>query len=191
MNTLGSPKLPRARRLAKAAGRWLAVLTLLGATAVLEPIQVTPIVADGRVSASFDSPASFDADAADIVRSGLQLTFTFTLDLRRPSTVWMDRTLASATVASTVKYDNLTAVYQVSKLEGGRVVWSERTQDLAQARNWMTRFDRVPLNSHEPLEANAEYYVRVRMQASPRRNFSYWPWTVDAASGRADFTFIR
>jgi hypothetical protein len=179
----------RERRSPRAAAVMMA-LALAGAPA-LEPIQVTPIVADGRVSASFDSSPSFDADAADIVKSGLLLTFTFTLDLRRPSTVWMDRTLATATVASTVKYDNLTTVYQVSKLEGGRVSWSERTQDLAQVKAWMTRFDRFALASREPLEANAEYYVRVRMQASPRRNFSYWPWTGDAAMGRADFTFIR
>jgi hypothetical protein len=169
---------------------WVTALALAGAPAV-EPIQVTPIVGEGGVSASFDSPASFDADAADIVRSGLLLTFTFTVDLRRPSTVWMDRTLATSTVASTVKYDNLTTVFQVSKLEGGRVFWSERTQDLSQVRGWMTKFDRIALASRERLEANADYYVRVRMQASPRRNISYWPWAGDAASGRADFTFIR
>jgi hypothetical protein len=79
----------------------------------------------------------------------------------------------------------------VSKLESGRVAWSERTHDIAQVRTWMTTFERVPLTSREPLEPNAEYYVRVRMHATPKRTFSYWPWAGDTASGRADFTFIR
>jgi len=178
------------RRLLALAAAWAATVAGLAAT-VAGNIQVRPVVADGRVTASFVAPETFDADAEAIVRSGLLLTFTFTVELRKPSTVWMDRTLATSTVASTVKYDNLTAVYQVSKLDRGRVSWSERTQDIAQVRTWMTTFERVPLESREPLEPNAEYYLRVRMQATPKRTFSYWPWAGDTASGRADFTFIR
>ena len=43
----------------------------------------------------------------------------------------------------------------------------------------------------EPLEANADYYVRVRLRMSPRRTFSIWPFGRDDGSGRKDFTFIR
>ena len=55
----------------------------------------------------------------------------------------------------------------------------------------MTSFDSVPLEPSEPLEPNADYYVRVRLRASPRRTFSLWPFGRDDGSGRADFTFIR
>jgi hypothetical protein len=55
----------------------------------------------------------------------------------------------------------------------------------------MTTFERVPLQPGEPLEPNADYYVRVRLHASPKRTFSLWPWGRDDGSGRADFTFIR
>jgi hypothetical protein len=51
----------------------------------------------------------------------------------------------------------------------------------------MTAFDRVPVTTTEPLEPNGDYYLRVSMQTSPKRTFS-WPWTGDAASGRAEFT---
>jgi hypothetical protein len=90
-----------------------------------------------------------------------------------------------------VKFDNLTGVYQVSKLQDGRVVWSERTKDDAQVRTWMTTFERVSMQPGVPLEANGDYYVRVRLHASPRRTFSFWPWGRADGSGRADFTFIR
>jgi len=169
------------------------VVTVLGSVAVLAAadIRVTPLVADGRVYASFTAPAAVTDDARAVMQSGLQLTFTFAVELRRPATIWWDATLAEVIVASSVKYDNLSSVYQVSKLHQGRVVWSERTKEEAQVRSWMTSFDRVSVQPVDPLEANADYYVRVRLHATPRRTLSLWPWGRDDGSGRADFTFIR
>jgi hypothetical protein len=176
------------RRVLLAAIVWLAAAVTLSAAG---EIDVTPVVADERVMASFSAPSSFTTDIHDVVKSGLLLTFTYTLELRRPSSVWFDHTLTSASVAASVKFDNLTGVYQVSKLEDGRVVWSEQTREVAEVRQWMTTFDKVALVSRIPLEPNAEYYVQVRLHASPKRTFSLWPWSGEEASGRADFTFIR
>jgi hypothetical protein len=169
------------------------VLAALASVAIVASadIRVTPLVADGQVFASFAAPSAVTEDARAVMRSGLQLTFTFAVELRRPATVWWDATLAEVIVASSVKYDNLTGVYQISKLQGGRVVWSERTKDEAQLRTWMTTFERVPVQPAAPLEPNGDYYVRVRLHASPKRTFSLWPWGRDDGSGRADFTFIR
>lgn len=179
------------RPLLTTTAAWAMAVAMLVAASPTDSIRVTPVVSDGQVSASFDVPTAFDTDVQDVVQSGLLLTFTFNVELRRPSTVWMDRVLGATTVASSVKFDNLTGVYQVSKVQDGRVFWSERTQEATQVRAWMTAFDKVALGAREALEPNADYYVRVRMQASPRRTFSVWPWSSDAASGRADFTFIR
>jgi hypothetical protein len=154
-------------------------------------IEVTPVVADGQVLASFSAPSSFTADAQEIVQTGLLVTFSFSVELRRPSAVWFDHTVGGAAVASSVKFDNLTGVYQVSKLLDGRVTWSEQTRDQSEVRQWMTTFDKVHVVSRVPLEPNVEYYVQVRMRTSPKRTFSLWPWSDDEASGRADFTFIR
>ena len=176
------------RRVGAMAAGWVAAAAVLAAAG---EIQVTPVVADGQVSASFTAASSFGDDMRDAARSGLLVTFTYSVELRRASTIWLDRTLGSATVASSVKFDNLTGVYQVSKLQDGHVVSSERTQDDAQVRTWMTTFERVPLNATEHLESNGEYYVRVRLQSSPKLTFALWPWAGDTATGRADFTFIR
>ena len=42
-----------------------------------------------------------------------------------------------------------------------------------------------------PLETNADYYVRVSANASPRSSGFVWPWQGADALGFAKFTFIR
>ena len=178
-----------ARRPLAVGWAWLA-----GAGVVLamadDPIRVTPVVADGAVSVSFAAPTVFSDDTRAVVQTGLPVTFTYTIELKRPS-FFIDDTLVRATVSSAVKLDTLTGFYQVSKSHGDRVVWSERSQDEAQVRLWMTTFDNVRVQPALPLEANADYYVRVRLHASPRRTFSLWPFGRDDGSGRGDFTVIR
>jgi Domain of unknown function (DUF4390) len=171
---------------------WLLVALLAGAAwMVTSDVAVTPVVAEGHVFASFTAPSAFTDDAEAVVQSGLLLTFTFTVELRRPSTIWFDHTVGETTVAASVKYDTLTGQYQVSKQRDGRVVWSEQTDQESNVRAWMTAFDQVPIDPTEPLQSNADYYLQVRLHTSPRRTFSIWPWGRDDGSGRADFTFIR
>jgi hypothetical protein len=176
---------------ARKAGVMPAVFVALVATAFTTDIKVTTLVADGKVFASFAAGSAYAGDARDAVKSGLPLSFVFTVELKRPS-LWMDRTLAEATLTSSVKYDTLTGTYQVSKQQDDKIVWSDRTDQEDQMRRWLTEFDRVALVTHDALELNAEYYVQVHVHVMPKRSFSLWPlWGRDDGSGRADFTFIR
>jgi uncharacterized protein DUF4390 len=157
-------------------------------------VTVTPVVKDEtHVFASFSAAPAFDDDVRKIVQSGLLLTFTYTIDLSRPSTVWFDHRLCGTSVGASVTFNSLTAKYQVQKLREGRVVRSELVDKEADVRDWMTVFDQVPLESCEALEPNADYYVRVRLRSSPRSTFSLWPpfFGRDDASGRKDFTYVR
>lgn len=154
-------------------------------------IKVTPLVTEGHVTASFAAPGAFTDDSREVVKSGVPLTFTYSVELRRPSTIWWDRTIGAATVAASVKFDNLTAIYQVTKQQDGRVTWSKSTPKEDDMRAWITVFDAVPLQVSEALEPNADYYVRVRLDAHPHLRFSLWPWGRNDGTGRADFTFIR
>ena len=175
--------------------RWplIAVLLSLTATAtLLAQVKVTPVVSqDGRVLASFSAPAAFSGEADHIMKSGLLLTFTFTVQLRKPSALWFDPTLAETTVGSSVKYDSLTGSYQLTKQHDGRIVASERRMRAAGVIEWMTTFDQVPLVCEQPLERNADYYVSVKLRTSPRPWFSVWSWGRDDGAGRGGFTFIR
>jgi Domain of unknown function (DUF4390) len=169
----------------------VAVVALAIPAVVDSEIRVTPLVAEGKVSASFSAPAGFSDDARAVLASGLLLTFTYAVELRRPASIWFDPALAQTSAAADAKLDTLTGVYQVSKSLDGRVVWSDRTSDEAQVRNWITAFERVPLDTAQRLEPNVDYYVQVRLQVTPRRTFYLWPWGRGDGAGRAIFTFLR
>jgi len=118
--------------------------------------------------------------------------FVYKVDLRRASGAWFDRTIKSAEVGASVKYDNLTRRYSVSRTVDGRMDWADTTQKEDEAWHWLTSdFARLSLFRGVPLEANAEYYVRVRANASPRNKSFIWPWAADDAVGFAKFTFVK
>jgi hypothetical protein len=170
----------------------VAAVVILSA-AMTGPIQVKPIVAsDQRVLVSLHAPAAFTEETRGVVKTGLTLTFTYDVELRRPSTLWFDATLARARVAASARFDSLTATYLVSKERDGRVFWSAKANDESQVRDWMTGLEPIALDLARPLEPNVEYYVRVRLNSAPRSTVSwFWPFGRDDGSGRADFTYIR
>lgn len=174
--------------------RWPILAGLLAvatATLVAADVRVTPLVAEGQVYASFSAADAYTAEVREAVQSGLPTTLTFYVDLRQSALIFWDRTLASVTAAAAVKYDPLRGMFQVSKMTDGQVAWSGSTDREDDVRKWSTEFERIRLSTGDTLEANGEYYVRVRVRATPRRTFFLWPWGRDDAAGRADFTFIR
>jgi hypothetical protein len=164
------------------------VLVALVATMVVyaDSIRITPVVADDKVMATFAVPSVFTPEVREAVQSGMPVTLTFTAELRRTATLWFDQTLASAAVASAVKFDTLTSTYQVSKLRAGAVHWSQQTQKEEEMRLWMTEFERITLQDLRALSANGEYYIRVRARDSLPRGFSLWPFGRPEVSGRAE-----
>jgi hypothetical protein len=167
---------------------WAATVVTLAA---MTDVRVTPLVTDGRVLASFIVEDAFSEDTEAVFASGLVLTFAFSVELKRPATLWPDSTLSRAEVSSEGTFDTLTGTYHVSKRQDGQVVWSESTRESEQARVWMTEFQGIVLEPRDALEPNGDYYLRVGLFKRPRSRFSMWPWGRDDGSGRADFTFIR
>ena len=170
----------------------LAAAAVAGLAASTE-IKVTPLVTpQGRVVASVAAPEAFNADLRTVVGSGLLVTLTFVAELKRPATFWFDKTVGTTTVTATLKFDNVTREYQVSRQQDGHVVFAQRTHDEETMRSWLTQFDRMPIETRDALEVNADYFVQVKLHVSPRRAFSFWPWGRNDGSGRsADFPFIR
>jgi hypothetical protein len=159
------------------------------ATVHAEPdIAVKPIARDGQVLVTFDLNDAFGPDVRDAIQSGLPTTFTYEVELRRVSALF-DRTIAELTITASVRFDNLTRRYQVSRAIDGRVEDARPIEDPEAVRAWMTHFDRVPLTATAALEANGEYYVRVRAHTRPRNALFFWPWG-GAILGHAKFTFI-
>jgi len=152
-------------------------------------LTVTPIARDGEVVVSFDLSDGYTPDVRDAIHSGLLTTFSYELDLRRSAALF-DRTVASVTVSAVVRFDNLTRRYQLWRTVDGRVEDARPTEDQNAVRAWMTHFERVPLSATTTLEANGEYYVRVRAHTRPHNAWLLWPWG-GTAFGQAKFTFIQ
>ena len=95
----------------------IATLVLAGVTLFAAPmssiqaIQVVPLAREGRVMVSFQLTEGFPDDVKAAIKSGLMTTFAYDVDIKRGATFWFDRTVASANVSASVKYDTLTRTF--------------------------------------------------------------------------------
>ncbi len=154
-----------------------------------ETLRVRPLVRDGQVLVSFSLDGGMTDEMRAVVQSGLRTVFTYTVELKLKVPAWVDRTIATAVVSTTVEYDNLTRRHIISQTLDGRMEESKVIEDPALVQQMVTNFDRLPLFKTGVLEANREYYVLVRADARPRSSSALWPWA-GTTTGSAKFTFI-
>jgi hypothetical protein len=170
----------------------LAVSTLALGGQASQTLHVSPLPRNGELLVSFRLAQTLTPELRQKIQSGMTVKFVYKVDLKRSSAAWIDRTIASAEVTATVRYDNLTRTYHLSKTFDGRGQESEITEREDKAWAWVTsEFERLPLFNRVRLESNAEYYVRVRAHTSPGDKSFVWPWQGDDVVGFAKFTFIR
>ena len=170
------------------------VTALIGLTVAVgqaaELVNLTTLMRDGQVLVSFELAGAFTDDVRSTIESGLQMTFQYDVQLKREAAFWPDSTIASATLATTVRFDNLTEQYNVVRTLDGRVEDTMVVDDEGEVRAMLTRFDRIALFSTAALEPNGAYQVRVNLEMRPRNAWFVWPWARSAASGAAHFTFL-
>jgi hypothetical protein len=168
------------------------LVSLLALAPVEQSLQVAPLPRDGEVLVSFRLAQNITEEIKTTIHSGLVVSFVYKVDLRRASAGWFDRTIASSEVRATVRFDNLTRRYQLTRSIDGRLEETETTEKEDVAWTWLTaQFERMPLFRSARLENNAEYYVRVRAHTTPRNASFVWPWQGDDVIGLAKFTLIR
>ena len=176
---------------------WVVLAGTVGAAhqaavpAVQQTLQVTPLTRDGSVLVSFKLADAFTDDLRAAIQSGMTITFLYDVELKRGASLWLDRTIGTVTISASVKFDNLTRRYYVTIAKEGRIDSTEPTDSEATARRWLTEFNRLPLFSSAGLEANGEYYVRVRARTTPKSASFVWPWASHDVTGNAKFTFLR
>jgi hypothetical protein len=170
----------------------VALLLATALSAQEQSLYVAPLARDGQVLVSFKLAQTLTPELKTAIHSGLTVSFVYKVDLKRDSAAWIDRTMASTVVTATVRYDNLTRKYHLSRLFDGRTEDADTTEREDVAWAWVTtQFERLPLFRGVRLEDNAEYYVRVRAHTSPRNASFVWPWQGDDVVGLAKFTFFR
>ena len=141
------------RKLSVASLRFVCCLTVLfgAVTSVLaqgsQTLRVVPLVRDEHVLVSFELAGGLTDEVRNAIRSGLKTTFTYTVELRLDVPAWVDRSISTAVVATSVEYDNLTRTHKVVRVLDGRVEDSISTQDEDVVRGWMTNVNRFPLFS--------------------------------------------
>jgi len=155
-----------------------------------QTLRVVPLVKDPHVLVSFELNGGLTEEVRDAIQSGLRTTFTYTVELRLDVPAWVDRTIATATIATSVEYDNLTRTHNVVRMLDGRVDQALSTQDEDTVRAWMTNLTRFPLFSTSILEPNRDYYIRVSATARPNNGSIFWPFG-SGPSAQSKFTFIR
>lgn len=165
------------------------VVTLAGQD---QTLQVAPLERDGQLLVSFKLAQEPTEEIRTAIHSGLTISLVYKVDLRRGSATWFDRTIASTVVTATVRYDNLTRRYSVSRMVDGRTDRADFTDREDVAWAWLTnQFEKLPLFRSVSLENNGEYYVRVRAHTTPRNMAFVWPWQADDVVGLAKFTLVR
>jgi Domain of unknown function (DUF4390) len=169
-------------------GSLLALLAV--APLVAQSIRVTSLTREDRVLVSFELTEVYNDDLKAAIQSGLPTSITYDVELRRATTLWVDRLVDTARVTASVRFDNLTRRYQISVMRDGRVEDSRVTEDEQAVQQALTAFSRLPLFRTASLEPNAEYYVRVRAQTRPRNSLFVLPWERGGVLGSAKFTFL-
>ena len=169
----------------------LAIVLGWSADAAAQTIQVTPLTRDDRVLVSFRLSDAFTEEVRSAVHSGLTITFIYDVELKRGASLWLDRTIAASTVSAGVRFDNLSRRYHVTRRWDGRMERVEVLDREEDVRDWLTSFEKLSLFSNTTLEANAEYYLRVRARTTPRNAAFVWPWQGSDVAGLAKFTFLR
>ena len=168
----------------------IALLVLTVARFAEADVRVTPLVRDGRVWLSFSVEDGLTPQLRQAVLSGLPVTFTYDVDLRRGVAFWPDRVLNTLTIAMTVTFDSLTRRHSLARTVDGRIEATKSTEDETVVRRWLTGLEAAPLFPTSQLEANTEYYVRVRARVKPHGSLMVWPWDSVLASTNVNFTFI-
>jgi hypothetical protein len=169
----------------------LIVFVLLhAADSAAQTIQITPLARDGQLLVTFALTDGFDDEVRAAIHSGMNITFQYQVDLRRSTTLWLDRTIASAMVSASVRYDTLTRKYHFTRMLDGRTEIADSTDSYDIVRRWLTDFEKLPLFNSNTLERNTEYYVRVRATKSPRNASFIWPWAAHDVMGQVKFTFL-
>lgn len=155
-----------------------------------QTLRVTPLVKEGQVLVSFELVNGLTDEVRAAIQSGLTTTFTYTVELRMDVPAWVDRTIGTATITSSVEYDNLKRQYMMGLRIDGRTEESRSTTDENDVRQWMTTVKQIALFKTTVLEPNREYYVRVSASARPSNGSILWPFG-SGTSAQGKFTFIR
>lgn len=135
-------------------------------------------LAEGQVVASFRLEGGFDDKLVERVESGLATTLIYDLELMRDRKRWFDRNLEEASLTVVGIYDAVRREYLVNTKLDGRLLESRMVHDLEALEEAMTRFDRLPVFTLEPLPDDRRILVRVRAELGTAHVLGFIPSSI-------------
>lgn len=170
---------------------FLCVITLFAATAIGDAaatLRIVPIVRGDSVIFSAELTDPFTSEVRETIAGGVLTTFTYEVQLRMDVPAWVDRTIATAVVITSDRYDTLTRLHNLSRTIDGRVDGALVTDNGASARQWLASLKGIPLCRTSMLDSHRDYYVRITARVRPS-GASLLGWT-SIVTTQAKFTFI-
>ncbi len=156
--------------------------------AVIE--ELVPVVRSDGIFVSFRAGDAFNEDIVEAIRTGLEVTFRYNIELKRPRGIWPDGQVARRAISATVTYDNLTKRYKLTREIDGKIDATEVVADAEAMRRFMTTFESLRLFELSQLEPNDSYYVRVKGVMRERNLLLLIPWDVGTGWKEARFDYV-
>jgi hypothetical protein len=120
----------------------------------------------------------------DQIRSGLEVSFSYRVELVKKHTWWVDKMLAKRKVMTRVAHDPETGRYHLTRFVDDVVDDSAVTEDEEVMRRWMTRVERLPLLPAAEFPAEGKMVLRVRAKVHDDFVLLFIPWDYEAPWGR-------
>jgi len=175
------------RMIVRTAGAVAALLLLAGGIVrTQESLRIVPFISGDRVVVSFELNDAYNDAVREAIASGLRTTFSYDLELR--ARAWVDRTIGTAVVATTDRYENLTRRHTLTRTVDGRLDDVLVTEDDAVVKTWLTKWNRVPVADTSKLDPAREYYVRVTTHTQPVGGSMLG--VTKSITGQVKFTFV-
>ncbi len=105
---------------------------------------------------------AFQDEVKAAVLSGVPTTFSFSANLKKVRSLWLDKNLTDIEVTHTIKYNNLKKEFVVKRS------WEQNhprtTQSFEEAQRWMSEIDSLRIISLKQLEKGRQYQLRAKAE---------------------------
>ncbi|MDH5762104.1 MAG: DUF4390 domain-containing protein [Nitrospinota bacterium] len=106
---------------------------------------------------------AFSEKIKEAIESGVPMTFTYEIELRKQSSVFGDEVVSQNKVTQTVQFDTLKKVYQFSS-QGKNVNRQVSTKSIERYQELMLTLKDIPIAHVFKLDPEEKYYVRVKAE---------------------------
>ncbi len=106
---------------------------------------------------------AFNEKIREAIESGVAMTFTYEIELRKQASVFGDETVSQNKVTHTVQYDTLKKVYQFTS-QGKNVNRKVSTKSMERYQQLMLTLKDIPIAHVFKLDPAEKYYVQVKAE---------------------------